>query len=99
MLLLSLGIMGAAAEPQPVRADDGTGTLPRQHETVDGDGIAYVTSEACLSCHAPEYEAWQASQHSHAMAHADAQSVLGDFDDAELVLEDETAVFARDGER
>ena len=99
LLLVLLGLMGAVAEARPGLSDDGAGTPPRQHETVDGEGIAYVTSQACRSCHEAQYDAWQASQHSHAMAHADAQNVRGDFEGAELVLGEETVVFAREGER
>ncbi len=42
----------------------------------------FVGSEVCATCHKPEADLWTASQHNHAMQHANAKSVLGNFDDA-----------------
>jgi len=39
----------------------------------------YVGSEACFSCHADAYQAWQGSHHQLAMQHATTDSVLGNF--------------------
>jgi Flp pilus assembly protein TadD len=41
----------------------------------------FVGSETCAGCHRAEASLWRGSQHSHAMAHADDKSVLGDFAD------------------
>jgi predicted CXXCH cytochrome family protein len=43
---------------------------------------AFVGSEACSTCHRVEADLWNSSQHKHAMQHASATTVLGDFDDA-----------------
>src|SRR5262245_66580385 len=43
---------------------------------------SFVGSEACAGCHQAQAALWRGSQHSHAMAHADDKSVLGDFADA-----------------
>ena len=43
---------------------------------------ALVGSEACADCHQAEAALWKQSQHKHAMQHASATSVLGDFDNA-----------------
>jgi predicted CXXCH cytochrome family protein len=43
---------------------------------------AFVGSEACAGCHQTETALWKESQHKHAMQHATAASVLGNFDDA-----------------
>jgi tetratricopeptide (TPR) repeat protein len=43
---------------------------------------SFVGSEACSDCHRAEADLWNASQHKHAMQHATAKSVLGNFDDA-----------------
>jgi predicted CXXCH cytochrome family protein len=43
---------------------------------------AFVGSEACAGCHQTETALWKQSQHQHAMQHANAASVLGDFDNA-----------------
>lgn len=44
--------------------------------------LAFVGSEACAGCHQAETALWKESQHKHAMQHATAASVLGNFDDA-----------------
>jgi len=44
--------------------------------------LAFVGSETCISCHQEEGKLWHGSQHAHAMAHATADTVLGDFDGA-----------------
>jgi hypothetical protein len=43
---------------------------------------AFAGSEACAGCHPTETALWKDSQHKHAMQHATADSVLGDFDNA-----------------
>src|SRR5271165_472572 len=42
----------------------------------------FVGSEACAGCHANAFAAWKGSQHAHAMQHATAETVLGNFADA-----------------
>jgi len=42
----------------------------------------FVGSAACAGCHAAEHAAWQGSQHAHAMQHATAETVRGNFDNA-----------------
>ncbi len=44
--------------------------------------LAFVGSDACAGCHQAETALWKESQHRHAMQHASAASVLGNFDDA-----------------
>ena len=44
----------------------------------------FVGSDKCQSCHKAEYDKWQTSHHQRAMAVAEENSVLGDFDDAEF---------------
>jgi predicted CXXCH cytochrome family protein len=44
--------------------------------------LAYVGTDTCAGCHRKEHEAWLASDHRHAMELPDAQSVLGNFNDA-----------------
>jgi hypothetical protein len=44
--------------------------------------LTFVGSETCISCHQEEGRLWHTSQHAHAMAHATANTVLGDFNDA-----------------
>ncbi|HUN96211.1 MAG TPA: tetratricopeptide repeat protein [Bradyrhizobium sp.] len=47
-----------------------------------GLAAAFVGSEACAGCHQAEAALWKQSQHMHAMQHASAASVLGNFDNA-----------------
>ena len=42
-------------------------------------GPEYLGVQACKGCHAIQYEEWQQSHHSKAMALATADNVLGDF--------------------
>ena len=59
----------------------------------------YVGKEACVDCHTEESKAWLGSHHDLAMQQADAQTVLGDFDDA-LFEKDgvRSRFFVRDGD-
>ena len=43
--------------------------------------LEFVGSEACQTCHGPEYSDWQGSHHQLAMQVADRDTVLGDFSD------------------
>jgi predicted CXXCH cytochrome family protein len=63
------------------------GVLTGAISSTDSDRYAssaptFVGSETCAGCHRAEASLWRGSQHSHAMAHADDKSVLGDFADA-----------------
>jgi predicted CXXCH cytochrome family protein len=58
----------------------------------------FVGSTACADCHRAQTEAWKASQHAHAMQHANDKTVLGDFDDASFTYNGITSkFFKRDG--
>ncbi len=58
----------------------------------------FVGSEACAGCHAKAYTAWQNSHHAHAMQHATAETVLGDFAQARFRYAGiESTFFQRDG--
>lgn len=46
-----------------------------------GPSAHFLGSQACAGCHPVEHAAWSSSHHRHAMEPADANSVLGDFDD------------------
>jgi predicted CXXCH cytochrome family protein len=53
--------------------------------TLRSDVVApatFVGSKACATCHQAEADLWNTSQHKHAMQHATATTVLGNFDDA-----------------
>jgi Flp pilus assembly protein TadD len=58
----------------------------------------FIGGETCRSCHEQAYLAWRGSHHDRAMAVANAQTVLGDFDDAVFDNGEVTArFFTRDG--
>ncbi len=59
---------------------------------------AFVGRDQCISCHEQAYEAWQGSDHDHAMTVASDSTVRGDFDDAVFVYRgDTTRFYRRDG--
>jgi tetratricopeptide (TPR) repeat protein len=53
----------------------------------------FVGSLACKDCHVAEFDNWQGSHHDLAMDTAHADSVLGDFNDAEFTLHGITSRF------
>jgi len=60
-------------------------------ETVAG----FVGREKCIDCHEGAYELWVGSDHDNAMDIANEQTVLGDFNDAELEHDGITSRFYR----
>ena len=60
---------------------------------------SFVGSTNCVDCHGSQYRAWKGSHHDLAMQHANEQSVLGDFNDANFTFSGVTSRFFRkDGE-
>jgi predicted CXXCH cytochrome family protein len=58
----------------------------------------FVGASACKQCHQAEVAAWQGSHHDLAMQEANAQTVLGDFNNAKFKHYDvESTFFKRDG--
>ena len=53
----------------------------------------YVGVESCVSCHQKEAEQWQLSDHYKAMAKADKQTVLGNFDNVSVTFHGVTHEF------
>ncbi|MEM7409829.1 MAG: tetratricopeptide repeat protein [Myxococcota bacterium] len=56
---------------------------------------AWVGSAVCAECHGAEAEAWRGSDHDRAMQEPDAESVLGDFEDARFEEAGTTWSFVR----
>jgi tetratricopeptide (TPR) repeat protein len=66
---------------------------------VPGTGPTFVGGATCVTCHADQAAAWQTSHHRAALQPAGADTVLGDFADAELTRGSVTTrFFRRDGE-
>lgn len=59
----------------------------------------FVGSEKCADCHPSEARLWRSSQHKGAMAHASAQSVSGDFDNAVFDYQGTRSRFFRSGDK
>jgi predicted CXXCH cytochrome family protein len=58
----------------------------------------FVGASVCKQCHQAEFEAWQGSHHDLAMQEANAQTVLGDFNNAKFKHYDvESTFFKREG--
>jgi tetratricopeptide (TPR) repeat protein len=61
--------------------------------------IAFVGSTTCAGCHAPQFAAWQQSQHAVAMQEARSETVLGRFDSTLVTTDSVTSLFFRRGDR
>ncbi len=74
-------------------------SLLRRPAPAADDGMTepagFVGEAACRDCHQQEWEAWRGSDHDLAMAEASPDTVLGDFDDAELTSHGVTTRFYR----
>ena len=58
----------------------------------------YVGTEICTPCHETQHQEWLGSHHDLAMQKANADTVLGDFNDAKARYYKETMRFLRDGD-
>ena len=54
--------------------------------------------EHCASCHQDQWQDWQSSHHQKAMQIAGDQTVLGDFNDAEITLNENKRRFYKKGD-
>jgi predicted CXXCH cytochrome family protein len=60
---------------------------------------SYLDNQLCLSCHQEQGRHWQQSHHAKAMAAATAESVRGDFNDAEFKYQGVTSRFFKRGDK
>jgi len=91
-VLIAIGVGGwrLIRLTPPVQADE---VSPSESVIAD-----YAGSQACAGCHDAAYTAWKTSQHSRAMQHASADTVLGDFNHAKFRYNGvESTFFRRDG--
>ena len=90
-LLCAFVLLSACSEPA---SDNTPETVPEPLPAA-----TYVGREACIDCHAEQSKAWLGSHHDLAMQQANAQTVLGDFEDA-LYEKDgiKSLFFVRDGD-
>lgn len=76
---LALGVAYSISAKAPVE-----GRTPADVQPLEEPVGGYVSSDACRSCHPGEYASWHQSFHRTMSQKADADSVLGDFDNVEL---------------
>jgi tetratricopeptide (TPR) repeat protein len=97
--LLLLLMPGAQAGDVPIAADSGSAMLADARLDPERTRRGYVGAAVCGDCHQAEFESWQGSHHQLAMTEASADTVLGDFDDAEIEVHGvKSRFFKRDGE-
>jgi len=79
----------------------GCGRQDGSEDAARGSADAYpefVSGAVCRECHAPQAEQWDGSHHDLAMREANAQTILGDFDNASFKGDDGvTKFYRRDG--
>lgn len=80
LALLLIPLAQAAGVPLNPASDAG----PDPRLDPDRGERGYVGAALCGECHAKELEAWKGSHHDLAMKEATPETVLGDFDDAQL---------------
>ncbi len=61
--------------------------------TATAGDAAYLGNNACAGCHESQVNDWTGSHHDLAMQEANAETVLGDFDNAKFVYEGVTTTF------
>ncbi len=59
---------------------------------------AFAGQAVCATCHEQATERWTGSHHDLAMQPANAQTVLGDFDDAKFTFRGVVSTFSKDGD-
>ena len=67
-------------------------------KVLTSDSARFAGSPACAACHPSQYSQWLESNHRHAMEIPTAESVLGDFNDAEFRYFDQKTRFFKKGE-
>ena len=51
--------------------------------------VNYIGSKTCATCHQQEFTDWQGSHHDQAMMHANKETVLGDFNNSRMNVNDQ----------
>ncbi|MEN1680851.1 MAG: ammonia-forming cytochrome c nitrite reductase subunit c552 [Planctomycetota bacterium] len=102
-LAACLIILGLVAAALPVSGNPSTegkvSPVPPEDLPLPRRDSGYVSSDACVECHQNEHASWHASSHRTMTQVATPESVLGEFDGAEIDSDGVTyRVFTRDGE-
>ena len=73
-------------------------TDKQNYENSQRASVSYVGGKTCASCHQEQYDLWKGSHHDLAMQPADANTVLGNFDNSSFRYSGVTSkFFRRDG--
>lgn len=84
--------------PAPVAVISKAPTAAKPKPVLTQANTDYIGSDTCKHCHQPEFKAWQGSHHALAMQEANAQTVLGNFENATFKYFDvESTFFKHDG--
>ena len=59
--------------------------------------VEFVDNKQCITCHQAQADSWTGSHHDLAMQLADAETVLGDFDDSHFTHQGNTTRFFQQG--
>jgi hypothetical protein len=82
--LLFLLLPNAEAADLPAAAEAARAMAPDTRLDPRRGQRGYVGAALCGECHQNELALWRGSHHDLAMTRASAETVLGDFDDAEI---------------
>jgi len=97
--LILLGTLFSAAllaqGSTPSLSDSAAGAEVAGEQASHSTPANFTGSAACRQCHEDQYQAWQGSDHHHAFAGANEQSVKGNFNDVTVDYIDGEALFSR----
>ncbi|WP_085604146.1 MULTISPECIES: tetratricopeptide repeat protein [unclassified Pseudomonas] len=83
-------------KPMPVSAPVAAPAKPAP--TVAAAPASMVDEQQCQGCHSEQVKDWQGSHHQLAMQPANAETMLGDFNNVVVKAENETTRFSRKGD-
>lgn len=103
LLLLAVAGLGwflFSSKPAPVKpAPVSTPVVqPAKPQPVATAPATMVDEQQCQGCHSEQVKDWQGSHHQLAMQEANADTVLGDFNNVTFKAENERSVFSRKGD-
>ncbi|MCP2021661.1 UNVERIFIED_ORG: putative CXXCH cytochrome family protein [Pseudomonas reinekei] len=83
--------------PKPVTVSP-PAVQPAKPQPVAIAPVKMVDEQQCQGCHGEQVKDWQGSHHQLAMQQANADTMLGDFNNVTFKAEKETTVFSRKGD-
>jgi len=97
VLLLAAGLALWWTRPAPAPAANVATSADVSASAVQP--AAYVDNQLCLACHEDQGRQWQQSHHAQAMAAPNAESVRGDFNNAQFKHQGVTSRFFKRGDK